>query len=666
MVLHEQLKLYITKDAYIIAPEAGSHLTLQRTTGHWQSTETLPPATEHENTLRITGIMGLVQLQAGDYLIVVTDQECIGTLLGHRIFRVTSFQILPLAQSMKDLSEAQVTLAVNWMEKKTKRKQKESNLWICQEKDEQTYVDLLESHLRESTFYYSPTYDLTHTLQRQAQFTQETLSEPLWKRADERFFWNKDALSRFTDPVASHDPTHKGCGVQCDRFILPVMQGFVEVETIKINDKAFVLGLLTRRSRHRAGSRYFSRGIDAQGHVSNFVETEQVVVYDDPAANGGKSQQRLSYVQTRGSIPIYWTQIINLKYTPRLWVGDSRKSLAAARSHFDEQIRLYGPQILVNLINKKGYELPMGQAYARTVEQLNDPRLYYTHFDFHNECKSMRWDRIMLLVDQLKDNIAQQSYFHYDTAQKDTPLLHQQTSVIRSNCMDCLDRTNVAQSTFARGILTEQLRAIGVLDSGASVEQHAPLMLSFRRIWADNADAVSVVYSGTGALKTDFTRTGTRTKKGALQDLSNSIMRYWRNNFMDGDRMDGFDLFLGHVRIPLKTESKHYSSPFAIEKPLRVRVVPYVLVFSLLMLMLNIFQPSYSGFESRKAYLLWLCFWVSVVISAVRFSLRHGHQLVQWPHLVALPVYKEGIEEGTFESKGEMMPPETIIENPIV
>lgn len=81
--------------------------------------------------------------------------------------------------------------------------------------------------------------------------------------------------------------------------------------------------MITRRSRHRPGTRYFSRGIDAEGHVSNFVETEQLVLYDGPT---GKTA--LSYVQTRGSIPVYWTQVINLKYTPRLWVGESRKSVS--------------------------------------------------------------------------------------------------------------------------------------------------------------------------------------------------------------------------------------------------------------------------------------------------------------------------------------------------
>jgi hypothetical protein len=113
----------------------------------------------------------------------------------------------------------------------------------------------------------------------------------------------------------------------------------VEILPAKINNKTLVFALISRRSRHRPGTRYFSRGIDAKGHVSNFVETEQLVLYDGDAPNStnvveGKIQ--LSYVQTRGSIPVYWAQIINSKYVPKLWLGDSRKSVGifCSRSNF--------------------------------------------------------------------------------------------------------------------------------------------------------------------------------------------------------------------------------------------------------------------------------------------------------------------------------------------
>jgi hypothetical protein len=40
------------------------------------------------------------------------------------------------------------------------------------------------------------------------------------------------------------------------------------------------------------------RGIDEEGHVANFVETEQALLYPD-----GK---QTAFVQIRGSMPIRW------------------------------------------------------------------------------------------------------------------------------------------------------------------------------------------------------------------------------------------------------------------------------------------------------------------------------------------------------------------------
>lgn len=55
-------------------------------------------------------------------------------------------------------------------------------------------------------------------------------------------------------------------------------------------------------------------------------------------------------------------------------------------------------------------------------------------------------------------------------------------------------------------------------------------------VWTDHANFISLAYSGTGALKTDFTRTGKRTRKGLFEDGYNSVMRYLKNNFLDGAR----------------------------------------------------------------------------------------------------------------------------------
>jgi len=42
----------------------------------------------------------------------------------------------------------------------------------------------------------------------------------------------------------------------------------------------------------------------------------------------------------------------------------------------------------------------------------------------------------------------------------------QQQGVFRTNCVDCLDRTNVVQTLFARAMLVTQLVNVGVLKEG--------------------------------------------------------------------------------------------------------------------------------------------------------------------------------------------------------
>ncbi|KAG7243814.1 hypothetical protein INR49_007498 [Caranx melampygus] len=51
--------------------------------------------------------------------------------------------------------------------------------------------------------------------------------------------------------------------------------------------------------------------------------------------------------------------------------------------------------------------------------------------------------------------------------------LAQQRGVFRSNCMDCLDRTNVIQSLLARRSLQSQLQRMGVLNVGQRIEEQA-------------------------------------------------------------------------------------------------------------------------------------------------------------------------------------------------
>jgi hypothetical protein len=125
--------------------------------------------------------------------------------------------------------------------------------------------------------------------------------------------------------------------------------------------------------------------------VANFNETEQIVILNDVSGlptgyAGGQDVQKgksgdqtaetqvLAYVQTRGSVPVYWTEINDLHYTPKLQIRGVESAVDAARKHFDEQIRNYGENYLVNLVNARGREERVKKAYEQVVRILvNSP-----------------------------------------------------------------------------------------------------------------------------------------------------------------------------------------------------------------------------------------------------------------------------------------------------
>ena len=94
-----------------------------------------------------------------------------------------------------------------------------------------------------------------------------------------------------------------------------------------------------------------------------------------------------------------------------------------------------------------------------------------------------------------------------------------QKGVFRTNCMDCLDRTNVVQSYMGGETLAHILASMGILTSSSvtELEENLHFQNIFRNCWADHGNLIAVQYAGTGALKTDYTRTGVRTKWGILQ-----------------------------------------------------------------------------------------------------------------------------------------------------
>lgn len=163
-------------------------------------------------------------------------------------------------------------------------------------------------------------------------------------------------------------------------------------------------------------------------------------------------------------------------------------------------------------------------------------------------------------------------------------------------------------------------------------------------MWADNADALSIPYSGTGALKTDFTRTGTRTRRGLVNDFNNSAIRYIKNNYLDGSRQDGIDLILGNYAVTSCDQSPFSSSPSSII----IKTVPLIFFISFVIFLMILFSPELFTIESSLLHITCLSLTFAIVVTCWLFIQQNGSDFVDWPKL--LPSQPYLIEQGVMEN----------------
>ncbi|KXJ14652.1 Phosphatidylinositide phosphatase SAC1-B [Exaiptasia diaphana] len=169
----------------------------------------------------------------------------------------------------------------------------------------------------------------------------------------------------------------------------------------------------------------------------------------------------------------------------------------------------------------------------------------------------------------------------------------------------------------------------GVITTGEKIAGHKDFEFIFKNVWADNADACSVQYAGTGALKTDFTRTGKRSVFGALKDGVNSAIRYYKNNFSDGYRQDSIDLFLGNYIVD-SNECISKPCPLQQKRDWRYMMLPFILLFGFSMFIISLILPS----TEYGIQFLYVLFWGAAVFMTLYIVVFFGTEFVDQPKLL--------------------------------
>lgn len=369
------------------------------------------------------------------------------------------------------------------------------------------------------------------------------------------------------------------------KIVLPtgkIFCGYFETQTVWENGILNFLKIQSKISIKKIGARMLSRGVDNNGNVSFFVETKFTVKNDN---------ERNEFVILRGSVPLYWSQNDPLKPKKIQLEGSYEENKDAFNKHFNKLIGGYGRIIVVDLLSGIKYEHALSQLYKELCEARN---IEYIHFDLNKHVKdyetlkSILYGRIEKCLNnsiksedsektdnsanskikdsfrsfcisenmlgssfkpgiddsstesvELKDDLDDKEY-----EDDDENLWEPESSVFTSfrsglehkfkdlrvvfrvNCMDCLDRTNLCQYLLFSFSQPYNFKAI-------------------KAMWANNGNALSNMYTGSNALKSDLPSKGKITFFGKVNDFVISANRMLNNKFTDKDKQQAIDLLLG-------------------------------------------------------------------------------------------------------------------------
>ncbi|XP_022065501.1 synaptojanin-1 isoform X4 [Acanthochromis polyacanthus] len=423
------------------------------------------------------GILGVLRLNLGDSmlhsLVVVTGCSSVGKVQDSEVFRVTQTDFISLKNDPGDEDRiAEVRKVLN------------------------------SGHFY---FAWSATgVSMDLSLNAHRRILEDT--------TDNRFFWNQSLHLHL-----------KHYGVNCDDWLLRLMCGGVEIRTIYAGHKQAKACIFSRLSSERAGTRFNVRGTNDDGQVANFVETEQVIFLDDRVS---------SFIQIRGSIPLFWEQ-------PGIQVGSHRVKLSrgfeanapAFERHFTALRRLYGKQVIINLLGSKEGEHMLSKAFQSHLKASEHATaVKMVNFDYHQNVKGGKAEKLhSVLKPQLSKFIEECGFFYYSG---DMGIARTQGGTIRTNCLDCLDRTNSVQAFFALEMLPKQLEQMNLTEKPQLVARFQEV---FRTMWSANGDSISKIYAGTGALDG-------KAKAGKLKDGARSVTRTIQNNFFDSSKQEAIDI----------------------------------------------------------------------------------------------------------------------------
>ncbi|KAF9935638.1 phosphatidylinositol-3,5-bisphosphate 5-phosphatase [Mortierella alpina] len=455
------------------------------------------------------GIVGFVRFTEGYYMTLITKRSPVALIGGHYIFHI----------------DATTTISIHSSTTPTSKLDKNS--------DEARYLQMFQMVDLTKNFYFSYSYDITRTLQ------WNMTRNPTVEGRNKMFVWNQYLLEN-----AFGEQT----GIE-NQWALPVMYGFVDQSSTFVE--------LPACPPEEHPTLCLRDGCipvipEVQGYVANDVETEQIVSEMSTtsfysAGSTHANPNHTSFVQHRGSIPLYWTQDgTNMSPKPKIELNVIDPYFSAAALHFDDMFKRYGaPCVVLNLIKAKEKtprESLLLKEFSECIEYLNqflpeDKKIWHIKWDMSRAAKSPDENVISVLEIIAERTFAKTGFFHSGYNQ-DEP----EGRRCRSH------RTNAAQFIIAKCALGHQLYSLGLIAEPV-VPFDCDVVNMLTEMYHDHGDTIALQYGGSHLVNTMETYRKINQWTSHSRDMIESIRRFYSNSFVDAEKQDAMNLFLGNYRV---------------------------------------------------------------------------------------------------------------------
>ncbi|CEP60389.1 phosphoinositide 5-phosphatase INP51 LALA0_S01e09648g [Lachancea lanzarotensis] len=337
-----------------------------------------------------------------------------------------------------------------------------SNEQLERPSSEHPCTDLMKL-FSDGTFYYSRDFDLSNTLQERG--LTNGLDYAI-DNQDHNYIWNCNMINEVVQlrgrVTASERSLFDGA-----LFLTFVMRGFCKTTITSDNSTSLsTLTIISRISTENKENIFDLEGIDREGHVSSFIETEVIFC---------SSQYILAYVQTRGNVPLNLEvtegQILHGKKVKL--VEDPAYFQASFDKHFDMLASKYGVISVLNLTKPKSESQQIMSNAYRTCADKKSVRII--NVDYGSDLLTKQTHKLIYL---LKQDLYEFGAFVYDNSRG--IYVGKQTGCLRISAFDSVERPNAVEKCVSKEVIELTIGELSEVElSGAFESAHD-------KLWADN------------------------------------------------------------------------------------------------------------------------------------------------------------------------------------